>query len=343
VSWGIGGTLWDELHTGPNNNTWAWNTGGVGIDAPSGTFTLNVWMRESGQKLDQVLLTDSYTPPATLAQHGVSYVWVRVPHIAAASSDNTIWMYFDNPAAAAGQAPSAVWDSSYAAVWHVQEDPTGAAPQYADSTGYANHATVRGAIPADSRLASQVGPGLNLDGDDDHLEICVDNCSPSLRIAGNAFTLEAWTHIDETGEGADDGLIGKHNSGSDERYFLGVDAPYWITCRATTTNGHFSLVRGGMKTMAWTYLVCRYDGGLANSQLQGWVNGSRVGSTSASGTLLDSGTDDVLLGKRVDSRHFEGWVDELRISNVARSDSYISAQHRSMRDQIITFDVAELR
>ena len=52
---------------------------------------------------------------------GTSFVWVRVPNVAIGSSDS-IFVYYGNASASAGEAGTAVWSSSYAAVYHM-DDP----------------------------------------------------------------------------------------------------------------------------------------------------------------------------------------------------------------------------
>ncbi|MFB3105206.1 MAG: hypothetical protein ACE1ZA_09770, partial [Pseudomonadales bacterium] len=59
--WGIDGS-WLEV-----NNTavgsWMWDTGGVQTGSlTAATHTLNVWMRESGEKIDQIVINQSATP-----------------------------------------------------------------------------------------------------------------------------------------------------------------------------------------------------------------------------------------------------------------------------------------
>ena len=49
---------------------------------------------------------------------GVSTVWVRVPQIDANSINDSITLYYNNPAAPAAQNPPLVWSNGYAAVWH---------------------------------------------------------------------------------------------------------------------------------------------------------------------------------------------------------------------------------
>ncbi len=57
---------------------------------------------------------------------GDSYVWVKVPQIDGSSDTDYIYIYYGNPSITQSQENVAgVWDSSYAAVWHLDEDAAG--------------------------------------------------------------------------------------------------------------------------------------------------------------------------------------------------------------------------
>ena len=73
---------------------------------------------------------------------GESIVWVKVPQIDGSSNSDSIWMYYGNASAGAGENPSAVWDNGYVGVWHLDEAPAdGTAGGHVDSTGNGNDGT----------------------------------------------------------------------------------------------------------------------------------------------------------------------------------------------------------
>jgi len=52
---------------------------------------------------------------------GTSSIWVKVPQIDKNSTTDSITLYYGNPAAADGQNPASVWDSSFTLVQHLEE------------------------------------------------------------------------------------------------------------------------------------------------------------------------------------------------------------------------------
>ncbi len=114
---------------------------------------------------------------------GTSYVWVRVPRIDAGSSTDSIDMYYGNPTAPDGQNPAAVWDSTYAGVWHL-------GASVADSTSHANNGVNNGSVLA----PGQIGSARSFNGTS---WIAVAT-SPSLEL-GSTATLEAWVKLSNPG------------------------------------------------------------------------------------------------------------------------------------------------
>ena len=87
---------------------------------------------------------------------GTLVAWVRIPTLST-SADTDIYIYYGNPDVACSQEnPAGVWGANYKGVWHLNEDPTGPAPQFADSTFNRNHGTA-GSIPPGNPPTSDVG------------------------------------------------------------------------------------------------------------------------------------------------------------------------------------------
>ena len=84
---------------------------------------------------------------------GDSYVWVRVPALAAGSATGYIWMYYNNSTATDAQTPNTVWDenasNNFKAIWHLKEDPTATCSgsnDICDSTANAYNGTATGTL-----------------------------------------------------------------------------------------------------------------------------------------------------------------------------------------------------
>ena len=92
--------------------------------------------------------------------------WVNVPSLPS-DADTVINMYYGCPTAAAQANPELTWNANYAAVYHCEQDPSGAAPQVLDSTANAKHLTTVGTMTTGDLVAAKVGSGLDLDGTND--------------------------------------------------------------------------------------------------------------------------------------------------------------------------------
>ena len=64
LHWGIDGSWLDMKITDTVLGSWAWETGDVQTGSlTAATHTLNVWMREDGEKIDKIVIDQSATPP----------------------------------------------------------------------------------------------------------------------------------------------------------------------------------------------------------------------------------------------------------------------------------------
>lgn len=116
--------------------------------------------------------------------------WVRVPSLSS-TTDTVLYMYYGDPTAPDQQDAANVWDTGFKGVWHLSQDPAGAAPQMQDATSNPspNDGTSSG-MGATQQVTGKVGGSLNFDGSNDFVNL--GNPTPaSLRING-PITVEAW-------------------------------------------------------------------------------------------------------------------------------------------------------
>ncbi len=87
---------------------------------------------------------ESYT-----ASTGEIIMWVRIPSLVSATK---IYLFYGNSSISSFQGNvtsngvTGVWDSNYKGVWHLREDPSGAAPQMQDATSNNNDGTSNGTM-----------------------------------------------------------------------------------------------------------------------------------------------------------------------------------------------------
>ncbi|MBN1674572.1 MAG: DUF2341 domain-containing protein [Kiritimatiellae bacterium] len=264
-----------------------------------------------------------------LGSSGLYVGWVRVP-VLACETDTVLYMYYGNPAVTGSQEnAAAVWDADYAGVWHLAQNPAGAAPQFLDSSANTNHGTAAGTSNL-TLTASHIGLGLDFPGTNAWIDVATSNFVNALDITGTQLTMEAWARVPVAGVDNDEALLVKGDGSHNLRYMLGVVGNAAQTNDAAharlnyNTNG-VSFVRLDAHNVyprnAWIYEAATYDG----AELVVYVNGARVGSAAFSADIT-SGTDDIFcMGRRIeDERYFEGVLDDVRLSSTARSEGWLA-------------------
>ncbi|NIU70707.1 MAG: LamG domain-containing protein [Actinobacteria bacterium] len=86
----------------------------------------------------------------------------------------------------------------------------------------------------------------------------------------------------------------------------------------------------------WEHVVGTYDSATNTGRL--YVNGVEVDSVvNSDGRGVANTTEPLLIGSADGPEPFDGRIDEVRISTVARSATYVSAQYESQNDDFIQY------
>ncbi len=270
---------------------------------------------------------------------GTSSVWVRVPVVDSSDTDH-FYVYYGNDAAPDAQNPAGVWSNGYVGVWHLDEDPGSGPGSIRDSTAFANDGDPVN-LDASNRQPGVVGSGLSFAGlaapDADHVRI-PSNGVDALSITGTALTLEAW--VNRSGAtGQWQIAVGRQlGTGSGDAFSLGAkfDAPTQMLFGA---NDSLISGNGAIPANQWRYLVGVRDG----SSMYDYVDGAEVAQLTGLVSTIATDANDVVIGGAENGATAtvdEAWLgrmDEVRISNVARSADWVEAQHASMTDTLLTY------
>jgi hypothetical protein len=253
--------------------------------------------------------------------NGNSYVWVNVNNIAASSSSDFMYLYYGNPKASDIRNIEGTYDGNFAGVWHLNE--TGTGTRY-DSTSYDNDGTPS-SYDGDEAITGKINGADDLDGSDDYIEI--DSVTTDL---DTTFTVSFWMKADSTSNAC---LVGFHGSGGGNiwRIEMVSDVAEIEGDAGSTT------VSDG----TWHYIVGVAEGSKSILYVDGELERDNIPETP---NLIDSYLASI--GQEYDSGptpgdHFDGIIDEVRISNISRSSDWISAQYLSMTSGFINYGVEE--
>jgi hypothetical protein len=267
---------------------------------------------------------------------GYSSTWVNVTQIDGSSASDFIWMYYGNSGASYAQDIAGTFDDNYMGVWHLNET----AGTHYDATSNNNDGTPQGGITQNSN--GVVDGADSFDGDADYI-----NCgtSASLNIT-TAITIEAWVKpIGINHPVLDLSIVHKYDS-TDMAYAFVIDDDtgdvddwdFWLSSDGITGDGwlHSS---NEVDNNEWQYMVATWDG--TNMRL--YKNGVEPEvPVPFSGPIHQSATE-LWIGDGTYYESMEGFLDEVRISNIGRSADWIVAQYLSVEQWLAVSKKVNLR
>jgi hypothetical protein len=266
---------------------------------------------------------------------GSLQAWVKIPNLSSVT-DTVIYMYYGNSGVTSQQNKTAVWDSNTKMVQHMNQDPSGSAPQMLDSTQYANNGTSAGTMTSGDLVTGQIDGATDFDGTDDSINA---GNSESLQSIGD-ISIDAWIKTSEVPSGAKR-IISKDDVSANRDWAVQLETSGKLTFYVWRNNviqnsGNSSVINDGK----WHHLTCvnngtslilYLDGVLSSSNAVGGIMDNdptpvRIGSTSGGGSIL------------------LGQIDEVRISNTARSADWIATEYanQSKPDEFYTLGIEEI-
>ena len=269
---------------------------------------------------------------------GESLVWVKVPSLTAAT---TITAYYGNPTPGAASAES-VWDSGYVGVWHLGESAT----PLAESTGVTTpFATKVGTVGLGA--TGIAGGAVDFTGARDAADAARLVAADDDDLDGfNDFTIEFWTKSDTTVKFGRCILSKRYNGGANVAYLVGHESDGCVQVALGTTDGkssqRFEYSSGLMPSAnVWGHqaIVRDTSAGTRACYLDGVSK--TTGGTYYGNTLHNSARPLWLGNCNTDGDNkgiypFNGLIDELRISRVARSADWIKATHDTIANDGFT-------
>ena len=264
---------------------------------------------------------------------GVSLVWVNMPSL---SSGTAIKAYY-GWSAAPDVNPLNVWTNGFVGVWHLDESEN---PLHASVSGASDFTTFPGSAKAPDTTsgilwaqAGAVGNAVSFKRNGDYTNSCVRAAYRDAYNGMSALTVEAWTYRDSTVLKGGYVLDMAQRPGSDQAYCMYdksnsrvVEFDFWNTDGTKTT----LKTSGNVSADTWVYQAATFDSEseAANNAIL-YVNGS-VSASAAGGdnpikAIPSSGN--LHLGNAHNytgyNLPFPGMIDEVRISNVARSPEWL--------------------
>jgi biopolymer transport protein ExbB len=243
-------------------------------------------------------------------QTQIAILWVRVPQLAGGAKTDKIFLYYGNKKAPSAADAAGTYDTNQALVYHF--GPAKGSPQ--DSTAYKSEPS---AFNADVNTASLIGPGAKFSGSQ---TIAIPANGAVHMTAAKGFTLSAWARI----QGAQSNAYIAQLADAGREVVLGIAGNQaFVRFAPGGSSAATAVTQSTQLTNAeWHHLAVSIGGG----HLILLVDGADVGHADV--TAQDLGGV-LTIGGSANGNFYAGDLDELEVSNVARSTDWLKAAARS--------------
>ena len=270
-----------------------------------------------------------------------SQIWVRIASVPASSEKRYFYMYYNNTAASDAQNKTGVW-TSYWAVWHLNENPSGAAPQYLDSTSNARNGSTSPTAP--TRIVGVIGDSANLSNGADYITINT-NLQP---VIGNNSTFSCWMRTSQTGTNntwTAPGITGIEVGSSTDDIFFGI-IPSGV---GGVPNGSIAIGVGNTWTAhsnfvvnnnAWRHVTITRS---TTGATVFYVNGQQTNSGTGTAGEIAAGRSFNRLGMPVLGGNFNGQLDEVRLFDSVQTADKVKADFKYMMNTHLNYSSVELQ
>jgi len=266
-----------------------------------------------GERLDVEIEAWSDTQGARL--------WLLLPVLDPADPDPHFWIYLDNPEALApsGEEGARVWDEGFMGVYHLERDVL-------DSTSNAHDGSDdRSGAPASARLTG----GRSWDSGD------AFRVADASTLAAVEVTLSAW--VRPRSRAHHHGVLSKRvGCGGRANYALFLTSSGRV--QFEFFNGQWRTFQAGeFRENEWLHVSASFTASPSGGgQARIYLNGEELGSfASPVGLIADSNPIEIAGNGGCGGDFFEGDLDEVRLSRIARSSEWIRAQHHAMTSALV--------
>lgn len=260
----------------------------------------------------RAIASDDSTPLKFHIEHfdpqaQIALIWVLLPKLTGGGK-TSFYLYYGNENASSASDPTGTYDGNQVLVYHF--GPPKGSPQ--DSTHYKSDPT---AFNATVNPASLIGAGASFSGSQ---TITVPSTTTgALRLAaGQGFTVSAWVRFSAAESSAD--LVQLFGQGKE--LTLGISGTQAVAHYADGSGAPISVQQTGQLTTGdWHHLALTLGGG----QLTLYVDGAQAGQAAAQ--AVDIAGTLAVGGSAAGGSYFTGDMDELEVSDIARSADWIKA------------------
>lgn len=257
---------------------------------------------------------------ATATQQGE--VWVKLGTVHA-TANTSFYIWYNNGTATTTSNGTAVWSNGFQAVYHLNNGGGSAL----DST-YNNY-TVTAGTSVPTQADGQVGSAVDFEASNSQFMSIADASSPNLEISQDQ-TWFAWIKPEVMPQNGKR-VMGKRLNGKKSILFS-ASAPRYELAGLTTNEAVTSTE--SLSAGNWYNIVGVYNS--TESKIKVYVNKIKT-EVTASGSATDTNDIFSIAAEGSNGQYFDGIIDEVYITNDAKTDGWIETYYNNTYDPYTFF------
>jgi len=254
--------------------------------------------------------------------------WVKSDILGA--TDTEIYMYYGNPTSGNQQEITSTWNSGYSMVQHLGE----ASGTFYDSTTYDNDGTDSGGVTY--RANGKTGYGVTFDGSNDNIVLPSSNSLTGDSL--QTVTIETWIKFTDTGK--DYTFSVKRSAAASTLISMSTNhvskKAGFLTRNAADTTHSYMDSTSDMNDGNWHYIVAVVNGATRTLYVDGSPDKN---DSNGMQSVTDNSNPAALGGFSTSSYQYNGSLDEVKFSRVARSTNWISSSYANQNSPSTFFSL----
>ena len=260
---------------------------------------------------------------------GTSFIWVKIPSVLA-SSEVSIFMYYNYSGASDAQSASSVW-ASYDGFWSMNKSGS----DWIDSTGSGKDATENGTV---TQTTGPIGNAASFGGSDS-----LDTGYNLAQVIGKTSTFSFWSKTTQVGSNTNwqaPGITGIEEAGGGNDIFFGFIRADG-TIAVNSGNSGVAASNFIVNDDTWRYITISRDE--TSGDVQFFVNGVKNGTgTSEAGYKSNAFTEfGVIADTGGSPNYFNGQLDGIRLTTGVQSDDRIKAEYKFSVETHLSYGTPE--
>ena len=234
------------------------------------------------------------------------------------TANTTFYIYYGNSTGVAYSENALygaqnVWTANYQAVYHFSSNPTST---FFDSTANNNDGATVGGMTLANRVAGKLGDAFNFDGVNDYI-----NFGNKVNITSNKLHLSAWTYPEDTRSSAM--ILNKENS-----YEIAFSSTRFQAAVETNASGAWAWGGNLIRNLNnWEFVNFTHDNTIWRLYLDNDRSENITPASNQTGNVRSAVSDLRIAARTSGSAFFKGTIDELRISSIDRSASWVRTEY----------------